>query len=48
MNDICVNELPEEYQQRKSMILMIPNDKSTHVDFPMDKSINVYINRIRE
>ena len=30
------------------MIFMIPNDKSTQVDFPIDQGVNVNIHRIRE
>ena len=30
------------------MIFIIPNDKETQVDFPIDQGVNVNINRIRE
>ena len=48
MNELFLNEFPEDYQQIKSMIFIIPNDKSTQVDFPIDQGINVNINRTRE
>ena len=48
MNDMFLNEFHEEYQSIKSMRFMVINDKSNHVYFSMDKSVNVNINSIRE
>ena len=48
MNANIFDDFPEDYQQRKSMRFMIPNDKSTQADFPIDQGVNVNINRIRE
>ena len=48
MNDNIFDDFPEDYQQRKSMIFIIHNNKSTQVDFPIDQGVNVNINRIRE
>ena len=48
MNDYIFDDFPEDYQQRKSMRFMIPNDKSTQADFPIDQGVNVNINRTRE
>ena len=48
MNDNIFDDFPEDYQQRKSMRFIIPNDKSTQVDFPIDQGVNVNIIRIRE
>ena len=41
MIDNIFDDFPEDYQQRKTMILIIPNDKETQVDFPIDQGVNV-------
>ena len=48
MNELFLNEFPDDYQQRKTMRFIIQSDKSTQVDLPIDKGINVNINRTRE
>ena len=48
MNANLFDDFPEDYQQRKSMRFIIPNHKSTQVDFPIDQGVNVNIDRTRE